>query len=122
MNVCAIPRPASVVVDEGKVITEEPDPRVVPVVILVVVIPALKVCNDVNVCVMPRPAIVVDVVGNVSVAVPDPTRVISAPDTPRVLDVEPPAMLNPSALFVISRLTEFCFAIFIPIYYEPPPL
>ena len=89
---------------------------------LLALIPALKVCNAVNVCVIPRPAIVVDVVGNVSVAVPDPTRVISAPDTPRVLDVDPPAMLNPSALFVISRLTELCFAIFIPIYYEPPPL
>jgi hypothetical protein len=54
---------------------------------------------------------VVEVVGNVRLAVPEPTRVISAPETPRVLEVDPPAMLNPSALFVISRLTEFCFAI-----------
>ena len=111
MNVCAIPRPASVVVDEGKVITEEPDPRVVPVVILVVVIPALNVCNAVNVCAIPRPAMVVDVVGKVIVAVPDPTRVTSPPEIPKVLPVTPPEMLNPSALFVISRLTELCFAI-----------
>ena len=60
---------------------------------------------------IPRPAIVVDVVGNVRVAAPDPTRVTSPPEMPKVLPMVPPEMLNPSALFVISRLTELCFAI-----------
>ena len=110
MNVCSIPRPASVVVDEGKVITEEPDPRVVPVVILVVVIPALNVCNAVNVCAIPRPAMVVDVVGKVIVAEPEPAIVTSPPVIPSFLAVVPPEMSNPSALFVISRLTDDCFA------------
>lgn len=52
------------------------------------------------------------VAGKVRAEFPVAVRLISAPLIVNFLDEVPPDTSNPSELFVMSRLTEFCLAIF----------
>jgi hypothetical protein len=81
----------------------------VPVFVIVEITGAVNVLF-VSVSVVARPTKVSEVVGNVRVALPLPTMVTFPPLIPNVRDVVPPLISNPFELFVISRLTDDCFA------------
>ena len=110
VSVSVVARPTKVSVEVGNVI--------VPLFVIV------EITGDVNVLfvsvsVVARPTKVSEVVGNVRVALPLPTMVTFPPLIPNVRDVVPPLISNPFELFVISRLTDDCFAMCYTNIYKP---